>query len=211
VELHGGAGRGYPVLEVVVAGEEVVIRKRRTSWYLLETRRGSRGWAPRAQLLRTLTPEGEPFPVEEEAKAPGEHDFEVGAWLGDFDGGALMGLHGAWRYTPNLALEAALQQAVGRVADSLLIDLTLAGHPFPGWRYAPYFGVATGIISTTPSSTLVNAQSRDDQTLGVALGVQRAVSRTFMFRLEYRQYLLLTSRDDHEKLATWKAGLAVFY
>lgn len=212
VELHSGAGRGYPVLEIVEHGTEVDVLERRTTWYRLRTKRGSEGWASRDQMLRTLTPEGETFredvATEEDFR---DHRYEMGAWLGDFEGSALMGLYGAWRYLPTMTAELSAQQAVGRAADSLVVDLSLAGHPFPTWKYAPYIAVGTGVVQTQPSTVLVGANRREDQSLSVAGGLETWVSRAFVLRLEYRHYVLLTSREEHENLDTWKAGLAVFF
>lgn len=212
VELHSGAGRGYPVLEVVEHGTEVEVIEQRTTWYRLRTKRGSEGWAAREQMLRTLTPAGEAFREEVSTLEDFQgHRWEMGTWLGDYEGSALMGLYGAWRFVPTLTAELSAQQAVGRAADSLVVDVSLAGHPFPAWRYAPYVAVGTGLVQTEPSTVLVGANSREDQTLSVAGGLQAWVSRAFVLRLEYRHYVLLTSREENENLDTWKAGLAVFF
>lgn len=212
IELHSGAGRGYPVLEVVEDGNEIEVIERRTSWYRVRTRRGSEGWVPRAQLARTLTPGGAEFT---EAQATEEdfrsRRFEVGAWMGDFDGSALMGLQGGWRATPNLSVEMEFLQVVGSSADSRVVDLSLAAHPFPDWKYAPYFAIGTGLIQTQPAAVLVSSQREEDQSLSVAAGVETWMTQTFVLRVEYRNYLVLTSREEHESLNTWKAGLSVFF
>lgn len=212
VELHSGAGRGYPVLEVVEHGTDIEVIERRTTWYRVRTKRGTEGWAPREQMLRTITPAGEEFREEDVTEDDFRNrNFQIGAWLGDFNGSALMGLHGAWRFTPNLSTELSVQQAIGRNADSLVADLSLAAHPFPEFSYSPYFAIGTGIIQTQPASVLVSADQRDDQSLSTALGVQHWMAQSFVLRLEYRQYLVLTSQEDHESLDTWKAGFAVFF
>lgn len=212
VELHSGAGRGYPVLEVVEHGTDIEVIERRTTWYRVRTRRGTEGWAPRAQMLRTITPDGEQFREEDitEDDYRNRH-FQIGAWLGDFNGSALMGLHGAWRFTPNLSTDLSIQQAIGRNADSLVADISLAVHPFPELAFSPYFAIGTGIVQTQPASVLVSARQRDDQSLSTALGIQHWMAQSFVLSLEYRQYLVLTSREDHESLDTWKAGFAVFF
>ncbi|MFZ5724323.1 MAG: SH3 domain-containing protein [Pseudomonadota bacterium] len=212
IELHSGAGRGYPVLEVVGHGSDIEVIERRTTWYRVRTARGTEGWAPREQLLRTLTPGGETFREQEKtADDFRAHRFEAGTWLGDFDGGALLGLSGGWRFTPNLSTELAVHQVVGRVADSRVLDLSLAAHPFPDWRYAPWLAIGTGLVQTQPSSVLVSAERREDQSLSVATGVERWLSQTFVLRAEYRNYLVLTSRETHESMDTWKVGLTVFF
>lgn len=212
VELHSGAGRGYPVLEIVEHGTGIEVIERRTGWYRLRTPRGTEGWAPRAQMLRTLTPGGEAFQEEITTEDDfREHRWEIGALLGDFEGSSSLGLYGAWRFTPGFTTELSAQQAIGRAADSLVIDASIVGHPFPGMKYSPYAAIGTGVVQTRPSTILVGANRREDQSLSVAAGVEGWVSRAFVLRLEYRQYRLLTSREEHEKLDTWKAGLAVFF
>lgn len=212
VELRSGAGRGYPVLEVVERGGSVEVMANRTTWYLLRTQRGQSGWASREQMLRTLTPGGEQFSIEEMSEEDfRRHRYEIGSWLGDFDGAAAMGVFGAWRFIPTMSAEISVQQAIGRAADSFVVDASLIGHPFPEWRWSPYVGFGTGFVQTRPSAVLVAATRREDQSLGTVLGVERWVSQSFVLRLEYRQYLLLTSRDEHESIDTWKAGFAVFF
>ena len=212
VELHSGAGRGYPVLEIVEHGSAVEVLSRRTTWYLLRTARGHLGWAPREQMLRTLTPGGEAFQEDvTTAEDIRDHRYEVGAWLGDFEGGALMGFYGAWRFIPTMSTELAVQQAVGRSADSFVVDAALLAHPFPQWGWSPYVGLGTGLVQTRPSAVLVGASRREDQSLATAAGVEHWVSQAFVLRLEYRQYLLLSSRQANESIDTWKAGFAVFF
>ena len=212
MELHSGAGRGSPVLEVVEKGRRVDVLSRRTTWYLLRTERGRLGWAPRAQMLRTLTPAGEVFQEDEKSADDFHgHRYEIGTWLGDFEGSALMGFYGAWRFIPTMSAEFSVQQSVGRIADSFVVDASLLAHPFPQWAWSPYAGLGVGVVQTQPATVLVGANPREDQSLAVAAGVEHWISQAFVLRLEYRQYLLLTSREEHESIDTWKAGFAVFY
>lgn len=212
VELHSGAGRGYPVLEVVEHGTEVEILARRTTWYLLRTVRGNRGWAPREQMLRTLTPAGETFREDEVTEEDfRDHRWEAGAWLGDYEGSALLGFHGAWRFIPTASLDLGFSQVVGRAADSLVLDASLVAHPFPAWSWSPYAGIGTGLVQTRPAAVLVAAHKREDQALSPVLGVEHRVSQAFVLRLEYRPCRLLTGRDEQEIIETWKTGLSVFF
>ncbi len=212
IELHGGAGRGYPVLEVVEQGDRIEVIERRTSWYRVRTHRGREGWVPRAQMLRTLTPGGEQF-HEQEADENDYLDrrYDIGTWLGEFSGSALMGLHGGWRATPNISVEADFLQVVGNNADSRVLDLSLGMHPWPEWKFSPYFALGTGLVQTQPAAVLVSAGREENQSLSVAAGMESWVTQTFVLRLEYRNYLVLTSREDYESMDTWKAGLSVFF
>ena len=59
LEMRTGPGRGYPIFHVVDRGESVQIVMQRTSWYLVRSDRGKEGWVERAQMEKTLQPDGQ--------------------------------------------------------------------------------------------------------------------------------------------------------
>src|SRR5688500_6944203 len=83
IELHTGPGRGYPVFHVVERGREVQLVKRRTDWFQLRTDQGIEGWAPRAQMIATLEPTGEPLDLQE----PARENYMSRRWQGGVMGG----------------------------------------------------------------------------------------------------------------------------
>ena len=38
-----------------------------------------------------------------------------------------------------------------------------------------------------------------------------SISRRFMFRAEYRSYVVFTSRNDNEEIDEWRGGFAFFF
>ena len=42
-------------------------------------------------------------------------------------------------------------------------------------------------------------------------GARIYLARRFMLRAEYRQYMVLTDRDDNEELEAWKLGVSVYF
>jgi hypothetical protein len=42
-------------------------------------------------------------------------------------------------------------------------------------------------------------------------GVRSYLARRFVFRAEYKSYVVFTSRDDNEEIGEWKAGFSFFF
>jgi uncharacterized protein YgiM (DUF1202 family) len=211
LELHSGPGRGYPVFYVAERGEQVELLKRRTDWYKVRVPRGKDGWVAREQLERTLGTDGEPFA----APALGLDDYasrrwEVGAMYGDFGGANIISSYGAFSLTRNISLELWAGQALGRFSDSKLASLDVVHTFYPEWRFSPYFALGGGIVTTRPKATLVATTDRTDNAAHVGLGLRAYLTRRFVFRAEYKSYVVFTSRDDNEEIREWKAGFSLF-
>lgn len=212
IELHTGPGRGYPIYYVIDRGERITVLKQRTDWYKVRDQAGHEGWVTRAQLAKTLTLAGNPVQVDE----PGIGDFssrrwELGVMGGDFEGASVLTLYGGYAFNGNLSIEVAGSQVLGDFSDSLMANVNLLAQPFPSWRISPYFALGTGVIDTSPHVTLIQAEDRTDQLGHVGIGVRAYITRRFVLRVEYNNYVIFTSRDDNEEIQEWKAGFAVFF
>jgi hypothetical protein len=85
-------------------------------------------------------------------------------------------------------------------------------HTFvPEWRVSPFFLLGTGIIEIDPKSTSAEAEDRSDPVGIVGVGFKTYLSERFMFRAEYRNSMVFSSRNDNEDVDEWKAGFAVFF
>ena len=84
-------------------------------------------------------------------------------------------------------------------------------YPFPKWRVSPYFTIGSGIITTKPHTTVVQAEDREDEIANAGLGANIYLSDRFMLRMEYKRHTVLTSRDDNEEIDQWKAGFSIFF
>jgi uncharacterized protein YgiM (DUF1202 family) len=212
IELHTGPGRGYPVFFVAERGEQIALLKRRTEWFKVRVARGEEGWVRFEQLTTTLNLDGEPFDLP----AVGFGDYaarrwEVGALYGDFGGANIISTYGALNFTPNLSGEVWVSQALGRFADSTLVTVNIVHLMYPEWRASPYFTLGTGIINTQPKATLVATVDREDSLAQVGVGVRTYLTRSFVFRAEYKAHVVFTSRDDNEEVREWKAGFSFFF
>jgi uncharacterized protein YgiM (DUF1202 family) len=212
LEMHTGPGRGYPVFYVAERGERVEVIRRRTDWFQVRVSRGEEGWVPLAQLQRTLGLDGEPFDVPTfELGDYTARRWEVGALYGDFGGANVISVYGAFGLTPNLSLELALSQALGRFSDSMIGSLAIVHELFPDKRFSPYIALGAGVVKTDPKATLVATTDRSDSAAHAGAGLRAYLTRRFVFRAEYKSYVVFTSRDDNEEIREWKAGFSFFF
>jgi uncharacterized protein YgiM (DUF1202 family) len=212
IELHSGPGRGYPIFHVAERGELLELLKRRTDWFKVRVPRGEEGWVHREQLLNTLDLNGEPvdlpgFTLDDYA----ERRWEVGVQYGDFGGANVISSFGAVNMTENLSFELWMSQVLGRFSDSTIANLNIVHMMYPRRRVSPYFTLGTGTIHTKPKATLVATVDRRDRLANAGFGVRTYLTRRFIFRAEYKAYVVFTSRDDNEEIREWKAGFSFFF
>jgi hypothetical protein len=212
IEHHSGPGRGYPLLHVAARGAQIAILKQRTDWFLIQAPRGEEGWVQYDQLLTTLELDGEAFDV------PGfsledyaDRRWEVGVQYGDFGGANVIATYGAFSLTRNLSFEMWLSQALGRFSDSKMASINILHLMYPERRASPFFTLGAGTIQTSPKGTLVATVDRQDSIAHAGIGVRTYLTRRFVFRAEYKTYVVFTSRNDNEDVQEWKAGFSFFF
>ena len=52
---------------------------------------------------------------------------------------------------------------------------------------------------------------RTDSVAHAGAGVRAYLTRRFVFRAEYKAYVVFTSRNDNEEIREWKAGFSFFF
>ncbi|MEM7763993.1 MAG: SH3 domain-containing protein [Pseudomonadota bacterium] len=212
LEMHTGAGQGYPITNVVERGERVQIIRRKTDWFKVRNDRGDEGWVNIRQLELTLDEAGELTEIE----SVGRDEFlqrrwEAGILTGDFSGADTVSLYGGYSITRNLSVELWASQLIGNFSTGWLGTANIVHETWPEWRVSPYFTMGTGVIRTEPKSTLVSTPDRTDQVALVGAGVRAYVTRRFVLRGEYKSYVVLTSRDENEEVEEWKIGFGFFF
>jgi hypothetical protein len=212
LELHTGPGRGYPVFYVIDRGLTVTVLKRRTDWFKVRSDRGKEGWVSRSEILATLGLKGDPLDLREPSRGDFEsRRWEAGVLAGDFGGASVLSLYGAYAFSDSLALELTASHVLGNFSTGVLGTVSLVHTFVPEWRVSPYFTLGTGVIMTSPRTTLVQGPDRTDQIAHVGIGLRGYLTRRFMARIEYRSNVVFTSRDDNEEVDEWKAGFAFFF
>jgi uncharacterized protein YgiM (DUF1202 family) len=212
IEMHTGPGRGYPIFYVAARGEWIEILYRQTDWFKVRTQDKKEGWVSTNQLTMTLEPSGKRLAVKE----PGAQEFvdrswEYGAEVGDFSGASVISFYASYHFTENISTEMSISQVIGSASSSVLAGVDVVHEPFPEWVVSPFFALGTGVIQTTPKATLAVPVDRTDQFAHYGVGARMHLTKRFLLRLEYRRYVIFTSRTHNEDINEWKAGFGFFF
>jgi opacity protein-like surface antigen len=212
LELHTGAGRGYPVFNVVARDASVLVLFRRTDWFKVRTERGVEGWAAQRDMLRTVLADGTPFKFDlGDRTGFTSHNFEMGIFAGEYSGSTLVSTYASYSFNSQLALELSVGQFFGKYSNGVVGDLGLTHVLVPEWRFSPFLMLGTGLVHVTPKATLVVPSDRTDQTAYVGGGVRYYLTRRFFVRAEYKSHVVFTKRNANEEVDEWKLGFAFFF
>jgi hypothetical protein len=58
---------------------------------------------------------------------------------------------------------------------------------------------------------LVDESDRTEQIGNVGVGLRSYLTRRFLLRAEYRNYVIFQDKDDNQEIDGWKAGFAFFF
>jgi uncharacterized protein YgiM (DUF1202 family) len=212
IELHTGPGRGYPIFYVAERGESVTVLKQRTDWVKVRTRKGKEGWVRAEAMAKTVDLDGKPMAFfHPDIDDYRNRRWEGGALAGLFEKTDAIGVYGAYHFTRNLSLEAEYSEYFGAFSNGRYGSISVVNQPFPNWRLSPFFTLGAGMIEIQPKATLVQARDRTDDMLIVGAGLRWYWTRNFLVRFQYKNYVVLTSRDDDEVIDEWKIGFSTFF
>lgn len=212
LELRTGPGRGYPVTQVVAAGESVDVLFRRTDYFRVRTEKGIEGWAGARDMMKTQLADGSLFSVDlGDRDGFRTHRWELGIFAGDFDGANYVSGYGAFSLNDNLKVELTASQYLGDQRSGSLLDVGLTHVFAPEWRLSPYISIGGGLFHVDKDAQRPNLIDRSDQSAYVGLGARYYLTKRFFLRGEYKERVVFTSRNDNEELREWKVGLACFF
>jgi Bacterial SH3 domain len=212
LELHTGPGRGYPVFNVVPREESVDVLFRRTDWFKVRTEHGVEGWASQADMVKTVLADGSPFKYElGDRSGFSSHRYETGVFAGAYGGANLISAYGSVSLNPQMAVEAAAGQFLGRFSNGETADLGFAHVISADTRWSPLLLLGVGIVHTEPKATLVTPSNRTEQTAYVGGGIRYYLTRRFFMRAEFKAHYIFTKRNQNEEADEWKLGFAFFF
>ena len=210
LEMHSGPGRGFPVVYVVGRDEIVTVLYSRTDWYKVRAPRGQEGWARREDLARTKLASGEPAPIPTYPDFA-THRWEVGAGYGVYNRQNLVTAYADYGLTTSIDAEFVVQQALGTLDNRLITSLGLRHTFIPEWKwFSPTAGIGTAyqrIADKVPPAPLEN----HNQLAYASVGARGFITKRFMWRFDWRAYVVFNRLNVNEELEEWKFGLAVFF
>lgn len=212
IEVHTGPGRGYPIFHVVERDAWIQVIKRRTQWIKVQTPRGRTGWVYREQLARTLDETGQYVALDDTSL---EDYFrrhgELGVMVGEFDGVTSLSVTAGFAFTENLQVDLSFTEAQSTLAANRLTSLDLQHHLYPRWRVSPYILMGAGMVDIEPRTVLVKPDTSSNREVHAGLGLRVYLTRSFVFRAEYRNFVVLTDSNDNDELEAWRAGFGVLF
>jgi hypothetical protein len=212
LELHTGAGRGYPVFNVVPRDESVLVLFRRTDWFKVRTRKGVEGWASQRDMLKTVLADGTPFTFDlGDRSGFTSHHFEIGMFAGEWGGATLISAYGSYSFNSQLAVEIAGGQFLGKFTNGETVDIGLTHVLMPEWRLSPFLMIGTGVLHIEPKATLVQPSDRTEETAYVGAGLRFYLTRRFFLRAEFKSHYIFTNRNQNQRADEWKGGFAFFF
>lgn len=216
IELHTGAGRGYPIFYIAERGEHVEVLKQRTDWIKVRVRKGTlrekEGWVSVDQMSRTLTADGQRLNVGyPDFEAYKKKRWEMGLMYGTFEGADIVSAYGAFHLTPNISTELEASQYFGDFSNGKIATLNVSLQPFPEWRLSPFVTLGYGRIYIDPKSTLVQTIDRDNEVVDAGVGVRYYLTRRFFVRAQYKNYEIMTNSATNQNAEEWKIGFSVFF
>jgi hypothetical protein len=210
IEMHSGPGRGFPVTYVVGRDEHLRVLYSRTDWFKIRAPGGEEGWVRRADLARTLTESGDPAPIPPYPEFS-THRWELGAGYGVYNRQNLVTTYGDFSLTSSLDAEFVVQQANGTLDNRYIASIGMRHTFIPEWKwFSPTAGLGTAfqyIEDKNPPAP----REKTNQMAYVSLGARGFITRRFLWRVDWRHYVVFNNLNVYEDLEEWKFGLAVFF
>jgi opacity protein-like surface antigen len=212
LEMRTAPGRGYPVFYVAERGESISLLKQKTDWVKVRNNRDIEGWVHIDDIGRTVGEHGDVLALKSpDLESFSKRRWEAGLMVGDYGGSDATTAYGGYHFTPNLSVEVELTENYGDFSDGRMATVNIVHQMFPHWRYSPFFSIGGGVRETNPRSSLVSTSDRTDSTASVGAGLRIYLSRRLFLRLQYKNYAVMTDRDDDEEVDEWKIGISAFF
>ncbi|MDX1676435.1 hypothetical protein [Arsukibacterium sp.] len=210
IDLRTGPGRGYPIVQVALNNDSLLLLKQRTAWIKVRYRQQEL-WLPASELTHLYQVGGAQSVGELWQADQAVTSWQLGLAAGDFAGTSFYQLSGGYLFSDVVALELSAGQGSGQQASSQQYLLQLSISPWPHWQLSPYMALGGGVLLTRPRTVLVQTPERRSPLATIELGVNYPLTRRVQANLRYRRALVSTDRDVNEETNTWLIGLRLAF
>lgn len=212
IELHTGAGRGYPVFYVAARDQWITIEMRHTDWYRVRTENGKVGWVHRKQLETTITAAGgtktfRDIMVDDYLN----RRVQLGASIGRFKAEPMLKLWSSYRLSDTIGIEGTVGQVQGLFSGTNFWHANLTVEPWSDKRLSPYFAVGFGKFKNYPSISLVGAINTDAKLSNAGIGLRYYLSDRFVVRADYTLYTAFVADNRSGEYRAKTVGLSFFF
>ncbi len=212
IELHTGAGRGFPIYHVVERHHWIDIIKRKSDWIKVLSDDGYTGWVFIDQMQLTLIAPGERAKIDApDVQQFQQRKYDISIMAGDFAGAAALSVVLGTNFTENLSGEFGYTTASGNYTNSLLWYANMLTTPFPDWWISPFFSVGFGHMKNSPRQSFVFADETSDLFANAGLGVRLYLTRRVYLRWDVRDYVVFINDNNSGKFREWKLGFSFFF
>jgi len=108
-------------------------------------------------------------------------------------------------------VEFAVQQAFGTLDNRYITSIGVRHTFIPEWKwFSPTAGIGTAyqyIQDKVPPAPL----QKSNEMAYVSVGARGFITRRFLWRVDWRHYVVFNNQNVYEDLEEWKFGLAVFF
>ena len=116
-----------------------------------------------------------------------------------------------YRFNRNLMLELGVGQVAGTFSSALYYHANVVSMPFPNWRISPFLTLGIGRLNNKARPTLVDDRETDSTTANAGLGVRAYITRNFMARFDFKDYLSLVDDNQDEEFLEYTLGVSFFF
>ena len=142
-------------------------------------------------------PSGEPAPIPPYPDFS-THRWEIGAGYGVYNRENLVTAYADYGITDSIDIEAVVQQAFGTLDNRIIATIGLRHTFVPEWKwFSPTAGIGTGyqrISDKVPPAPLESS----NQMAYVSLGARGFITRRFMWRADWRHYVVFNNLNVYE-------------
>ena len=135
----------------------------------------------------------------------------MGAGYGVYNRENLVTGYVDYSITESIDAEAVLQQALGTLDNRVIATIGLRHTFIPEWKWlSPTAGLGGGyqhIVDKVPPAPLESS----NEMAYVSLGARGFITRRFMWRADWRHYVVFNNLNVYEDLEEWKVAFAVFF
>jgi len=210
LEMHSGPGRGYPVVYVVGRDEVVTVLYSRNRIGTRCARRAAGRLGAPLRIGFTKLASGEPAPIRP-IRISRPTAGRLARGYGVFNHQNLVTTWGDFGLTEQPRRRIRPATGVGHHRQPYIASLGMRHTFIPEWRWFCPRRVSDSAISTSTIKYRRKPLQTSNQLAYVSLGVRGFITRRFMWRADWRKYVVFTNQIKMRNRKEWKFGLAVFF